>query len=444
MKVGFLPLPPVLAAICYAVGLALLHPYLAIRMDQAGYGSAAIGLVASVWALGVFAAPLLLPMLLKRFHMGPILAAGFICNLALLPLYRIFEVPLLWALMGFFVSAFTGAIFLINESWLIKEVDDAHRGKASGIYISASTFGLSAGPWLLGRLDLDSWSPILWLVAIQIVCGLVLLVSRKPRFELPSRPSASGFWALFKAMPVIYVLAAMFSATELTLRTLLSPYSLMLGVDVAQATGILGAIYFGAGLLALPIGLMADRLPLKMILLTAIAVLLSGAAGLQQLATSETTQALIALAAFGGALATIYCTILVMLGRVFARSRLIEANALFAIFYGLGAFLGPMLGGLSMDLLPPHGLAFFIAALALMGGIAILMAKLPARVELIVKTRVKTPSPRAKAAVIVVDAPPSGLLAPLPATRSREKPPSEAALKPPGKEKSPRSPEKPR
>ncbi len=168
-------------------------------MDQTGYGPTAIGLVASVWALGVFTAPLMLPMLLKRFHIGTILAAGFVCNLSLLPLYRIFEVPLLWALMGLLVSAFTGAIFLINESWLIKEVNDVHRGKASGIYISASTFGLSAGPWLLRRLDFDSWSPILWLIAIQVLCGPVLLVSRKPRFELPRRPSLSGFPAMFKA-----------------------------------------------------------------------------------------------------------------------------------------------------------------------------------------------------------------------------------------------------
>ena len=80
-----------------------------------------------------------------------------------------------------------------------------------------------------------------------------------------------------------------------------------------------------------------------------------------------------------------------MLGRVFARSRLIEANALFAIFYGLGAFLGPTLGGLLMDLAPPHGLAYFIAALALMGGIAILLSKLPARVELIVKNHSEKP-----------------------------------------------------
>ncbi len=423
MKAGFLPLPPVLAASCYAVGLALLHPYLAIRMDQAGYGPTAIGLVASVWALGVFIAPLVLPMLLKRFHMGTILAAGFVCNLSLLPLYRIFEVPLLWALMGFLVSAFTGAIFLINESWLIKEVDDAHRGKASGIYISASTFGLSAGPWLLGRLDFDSWSPILWLVAIQILCGLVLLVSRKPRFELPRRPSFNGFLAVFKTMPVIYVLAAMFSAIELTLRSLLSPYSLMLGVDVAQATGILGAVYFGAGLLALPVGLMADRLPLKMILLTAIVVLLGGAAGLHQLAISGTAPALVAFAAFGGAMATIYCTILVMLGRVFARSRLIEANALFAVFYGLGAFVGPTLGGLSMDLLPPYGLAFFIATLALVGGVAILMSKLPARVELIEKARVeraRVKKPWAKAgakarpAAISLNAPSVGSAEPMP------------------------------
>ena len=219
----------------------------------------------------------------------------------------------------------------------------------------------------------------------------MLLVSKKPRFELPRRPSVKGFLTVFKVKPVIYVLAAMFSATEITLRTLLSPYSLMLGIDVTQATAILGALYFGAGLLALPIGFMADRLPLKMILLTAIVVILGGAFALYQLEPAGVPRAFVAFMAFGGALATIYCTILVMLGRVFARAHLIEANALFAIFYGLGAFVGPLLGGLTMDLLPPHGLAFFLAALGLMGGIAILMSKLPARSELIVKVKVKKP-----------------------------------------------------
>ena len=44
---------------------------------------------------------------------------------------------------------------------------------------------------------------------------------------------------------------------------------------------------------------------------------------------------------------------------------MLEANSFFSLFYGLGALVGPLIAGFSIDLWPSHGFVVFLAGTAL-------------------------------------------------------------------------------
>ena len=66
---------------------------------------------------------------------------------------------------------------------------------------------------------------------------------------------------------------------------------------------------------------------------------------------------------WGGIAAGIYPVALSMAGDRFRGAELVAVNAAIIMAYGLGALIGPLLGGIAMDLRDPQGLLWLFVAL---------------------------------------------------------------------------------
>ena len=66
---------------------------------------------------------------------------------------------------------------------------------------------------------------------------------------------------------------------------------------------------------------------------------------------------------WGGIAAGIYPVALSMAGDRFQGTELVTVNAAIIMSYGLGAFIGPVLGGAAMDIRDPQGLLWLFALL---------------------------------------------------------------------------------
>jgi MFS family permease len=178
---------------------------------------------------------------------------------------------------------------------------------------------------------------------------------------LGREPSAPAL-AFFVKAPFIMLAVGLYGVFESTAFALLPIWGVRVGLAPTEAAATLTAIGVGSLALQVPIGWLSDRLARRAVLRLCGAAGLAGALLLPLLAGS-TPALFLALVLWGGCAAGIYPVALSMAGARFRGAELFGVNAAVIIAYGLGALMGPALGGAAMDLWNPQGL---LAALALL------------------------------------------------------------------------------
>jgi len=68
---------------------------------------------------------------------------------------------------------------------------------------------------------------------------------------------------------------------------------------------------------------------------------------------------------WAGSYAGFYTISMILAGQWFKGSELATAMAAFGVFWGMGAFAGPAVSGIAMDVWDPYGLPFILVAVSL-------------------------------------------------------------------------------
>jgi len=153
-----------------------------------------------------------------------------------------------------------------------------------------------------------------------------------------------------------------FGMYEAALMTLLPVWGVRSGLTARWAAATLSAVYLGAIVLQVLIGWLSDRVSrLAALRLCGVVGLLGAIALIGMPASSLALFAL--LLVWGGIASGIYPVALSMAGDRFRGGELVSVNAAIIMAYGLGALVGPALGGSAMDLDDPQGLLWLFALL---------------------------------------------------------------------------------
>ena len=146
-----------------------------------------------------------------------------------------------------------------------------------------------------------------------------------------------------------------FGLYETALITLMPIWGVRSGLSERMAAGTLTAVYFGSIVFQVLTGWLSDRLSRQTVLRLCGAAGLAGAGAL--LAFGLPLPLFFSLLFLWGGMASgIYPVALSMAGDRFRGGELVSVNAAMIIAYGLGAIVGPPLGGLAMDISNPQGL----------------------------------------------------------------------------------------
>jgi MFS family permease len=162
--------------------------------------------------------------------------------------------------------------------------------------------------------------------------------------------------------PLILLSVALFALYEATLLALLPIWGVRLGFSPSLAAATVSAVYIGSVVLQMPIGWLSDKTARLTMLRVCGGIGLLGAIGLAAFATPSPALLGI-LAVWGGIVTAIYPVALSMAGDRFRGGELVTVNAAIIIAYGVGAVVGPGLGGAAMDLRDPQGLFWFFVLL---------------------------------------------------------------------------------
>jgi MFS family permease len=352
------------------VGLSLVIPLLALRLEAAGYPARANGLHIAVTGLASLIGAPLTPWLARRLGVSPLLfwaiALGFAC---LLGFAFCANYDLWLAIRGLFGLSLT-VIFVLSEYWISAAAPRGQRGFVLGLYATVLALGFATGPALLSLTGAQGLTPFFLAAGLMALSALpVIWVGEEGSAPMEGAHGLPKLGALFVAAPAALAASLLYGALETGLNGLLPVFGLRAGFPPSWATFQLTLFALGNVVFPIPLGLLADRVN-KVRLLGIFALFgLIGALSLPALSAHLPLYAL-ALFIWGGIIGGLYTVGLATLAEKFHGKKLGDANAAYIMMYALGMMAGPPALGLGLDLAPPHGLfdalaAFFTAYLGL-------------------------------------------------------------------------------
>ncbi|WP_249678482.1 MFS transporter [Pseudomonas abieticivorans] len=362
-----------------SVGLALgvSMPLVSLRLETWGYGPFAIGVMASMPAIGVLlgaslssrlAAYFGTPGLMRLCLWGGALSIGL---LALLPSYPV------WLALRLLIGMVLTIVFILGESWINQIVVEQWRGRLVALYGSSYALSQLCGPLLLGALGTDSDFGF-WFGGALLVFAPLLLLGRS---GAPSTESCSvtlrDLAGFCYRLPVIAWAIALFAAFEAMILTLLPVYCLQQGFSSQVALYMVSTVVVGDALLQLPIGAMADRMSRRTLFSGCAVTLMLSSLAIPLLLDTPLIWPLWVL--FGASAGGLFTLSLVLIGERYRDDALVRANAHVAQLWGIGCLIGPLVAGAGSQWVSGHALPLLMAAGAF--GL-VLLARRPQSLEL--------------------------------------------------------------
>jgi MFS family permease len=345
----------------FGVSIGQSAPLLSLLLEAHGVDATLNGLNAGAVFLGVMVGPLLAPRGVRVLGTRNFLLLCFGLQIVLGPLMKLFDSLEAWFALRAFSGVVGSGIFTSSEAWINRLAGDTGRGRIVGLYAAALSAGIGVGPFVLAFTGTAGWTPFLVNSAIMAIATLPLFRVTDITRDL-GRQRGTHPLAMFARAPLILLSVALFGLYEATALALLPIWGVRLGFSTSFAAATLSALYIGSVLLQLPIGWLSDKALRLSMLRVCGAVGLSGAIGIAALAEPSPFMLLV-IAGWGGTVTAIYPVALSMAGDHFRGPDLVSVNAAMIIAYGLGALVGPALGGAAMDLRDPQGLFWFFALL---------------------------------------------------------------------------------
>ncbi|MGR6734846.1 MFS transporter [Pseudomonas chlororaphis] len=362
----------VLAAVL-SVGLALgvSMPLVSFRLESWGYGPFAIGVMASMPAIGVLLGAKVSSRLAARFGTAGLMrlclwgGAISIGLLALLPSYP------LWLVLRLMIGVVLTIVFILGESWINQLVVERWRGRLVALYGSSYALSQLAGPLLLGGLGTEHDYGF-WVGVVLLVVSPLLLMGRS---GAPSSESCSvtfgDLWRFCRGLPAIGWAVALFAAFEAMILTLLPVYCLRQGFTEDIALAMVSTVVVGDALLQLPIGALADRISRRALFAGCAVILLLSSLAIPLLLDTLLIWPLWVL--FGASAGGLFTLSLILIGERYRDDALVRANAHVAQLWGIGCLIGPLVAGAGSQWISGHALLLLMAAGAL--GLIVLLLR---------------------------------------------------------------------
>ncbi|MEM1382714.1 MAG: MFS transporter [Pseudomonadota bacterium] len=357
--------PPIAAMSLFGVSMAMTYPLFALLLEREGISGTLIGVNAMAAAVAMVIGAPLLPMVMRRVGIGPLMTwaclvmAGMMAAIPILPDFWYWTVLRL-------IYGFAGtALFFAAEYWIVATAPNASRGRVIAIYAMIMSVSYMVGPLIVAATGVEGILPFAVATGVILV-GLApirwgLSAAPAPGTDTPTKPGEA--LKFFRTDPTVLFAVLTFGMIEYGGLALLPVWAVRIGAGEDLGLLLLAAFPLGSVLLLWPMGWLADRSDRRVLLMLAGA--LSALMPLGMILWAPMALPLLAISlVWGGVAASLYAVSLTELGSRYAGNKLSDGNAAVVLAYGLGALVAPGLFGVAMDLVPPDGLLWAVALAA--------------------------------------------------------------------------------
>jgi MFS family permease len=350
-----------------AVGYAL--PAFALVMERQAIDPTLIGLNAGSQNLAiVVVGPLLAQTarfvgMRRLLYLMVVLSAGSAAVLALV------DPPYAWFPFRILFGGCLYVAFILGETWISQGAGERRRGRVVAIYGSFFAGGLFAGPLLVQLTGAEGLTPFIITAGLALASGLPLLFLKGfgPPMEEPARWNP---FAMLVIAPTIMAASMLYGIVDAALLSLLPIYGLHAGLEESRAILLLTVCIAGAITFQFPLMHSSDRLGRRRVLIGCGWGSL-GAAILLPFVIQGNVILWVTLFIYGGVTIGLWVVSMAILGDRFKGADLVTAFTAYAMFYAIGATVGPSIAGAAMEVWDPHGMAVTLGlASALFLGLA--------------------------------------------------------------------------
>jgi MFS family permease len=375
---------PIAAITLFGTSLSMSYPIFGLVLERMGASGAMIGLNTMAAAVSMVIGAPVMPMILRRFGIGPLMTGAAILLAVMMlaiPLYQGFWY---WTAIRL-IYGFAGIVlFFTSEYWIVATAPEMSRGRIIAIYALCVSGGFALGPLILSLTGLDGFLPFAVAAGVVLVgLGPILWgLSTAPKTdEEEAPPSPFAALGVFVTDPGVVFAVVLFGTIEFGAMALIAVWGVRSGLGEVDAAILLSSVAFGAMLLQMPLGWAADRFDRRQLL--AVIAAGSAAAPMALMAVGASYWLMIICAMFWGAISVgLYSVALTEIGARYKGGKLAVANAAIMLGYGIGALVSPVVFGFAMDAIPPDGLLIASAGMALVYLILMLWRIIRARYPL--------------------------------------------------------------
>lgn len=345
----------------FSLTYGLSSPLIAFKLLNAGMSESAIGVNAAMHAVGVFLIAPFLPALFRRYRPLTLIVVSLCAITVIFVLFGVVSFPM-WFLLRMGLGLFSEIIMVQTETWLNGSTVERARGKVLALYTAGMSLGFATGPLILAWTGSDGNLAFYVASVLAALAIVFIFTSGMPRVEgHEEKPDTLGNSLKLAALPIMATVLN--AAVEVLGMNFLSLYAIKLGWSESASALLISVLMFGAILLQLPIGWLADRVD-RLKLMTTLAFIAAALAFVWPHILAFHLLSYVMLFIWGGIFVGIYTVAITWVGERFKGGQLAGIYAAMSVAWGAGALAGPLLGGFAMTF-SLHGLPWLTGALCL-------------------------------------------------------------------------------
>ena len=359
-------------ALFFGVGMIMLAnglqgSLIGVRASLEGYTAFAAGFIMTGYYAGFLSGALVIPQRIKNVgHVRTFAALASIASISIL-LHSLHVSFFGWFLMRFITGMCFVGMYTVAESWINDLSENNNRGQALSVYMMVSMAGSAFGQLFLNIASPET-ATLFMLVSILISVSLVpilVVVSKQPDFSISEFLTIKE---LYNTSPLGVIAAVLTGLAHGTLWGMGSIYALKNGLTIEQVSIFMFTFIIGGAVNQYLIGYLSDRYDRRSVLV-AVAFLASFFSVLAVVFGTSFTSLLIITFIFGGLTVPLYALAIAHTNDFLSKKEMVAASAGLQLATGAGLTVGPLLGGLAIDLIGAAG--FWIYLFVIHGSLGI-------------------------------------------------------------------------
>ena len=329
-----------------------------VRASIEGYSAASAGIILTGYYAGFLSGALLIPRRIKSVgHVRMFAALASIASISIL-LHSIHVSFFGWFLMRFISGMCFVGMYTVAESWINDLSENNNRGKALSIYMMVSMAGSAVGQLFLNIANPETAS-LFMLVSILISISLVpilIVVSKQPDFSVTEFLNIKQ---LYEASPLGVIAAMMTGLAHGTLWGIGTIYGLKSGLSIEQVSIFMFTFIIGGALNQYLIGYLSDTYDRRTIIV--IVAFLAGIFSILALIFGNTFSVLLVITfIFGGLTVPLYALSIAHTNDFLSKREMVAASSGLQLAGGIGLTLGPVIGGIAIDVIGASGFWIYL------------------------------------------------------------------------------------